>query len=99
MCVAGLPKAAQDLLPDDCFTQFSKYGFCFKGEEVDKLRPVFHDDPYEVEITDDYGNTETISCKSGITLVPVDFEVSENKLYNLFKAQQEYKEKHGGYLL
>lgn len=99
LCVAGLPKAAQDLLPDDCFTQFSKYGFSFKGEEVDKLRPIFQDDPYEVEITDDYGNTETIACKSGITLVPVDFEVSENKLYNLFKAQQEYKEKHGGCLL
>lgn len=92
LCVAGLPKVAVDLLPDDPMQFFSIYGFAFQGEDTGKLRPIFHDDPYLIEVTDDYGNTEAIQCQSGITLVPVDFDITDKKLYTLFEQVQAYKE-------
>lgn len=99
LCVAGLPKAAQDELDaDDAWERFSKYGFAFSGEKTGKLRPVFHDEPYSVTITDDYGNTETIDCRSGITLVPVDFEVSENSLAALFAQKHAFEKERRNYI-
>lgn len=92
LCVAGLPKVAVDLLPDDPMQFFSIYGFSFDGEDTGKLRPVYHDEPYTIEVTDDYGNTESIQCKSGITLVPVDFDITDKKLYTLFEQVQAYKQ-------
>lgn len=92
LCVAGLPKVAVDLLPDDPMQFFSIYGFSFEGEDTGKLRPIYHDEPYMIEVTDDYGNTEAIQCQSGITLVPVDFDITEKKLYTLFEQVQAYKQ-------
>ena len=92
LCVAGLPKAAVDLLPDDPMQFFSIYGFSFEGEDTGKLRPIFHDEPYTIEVTDDDGNSEWITAKSGITLVPVDFDITDKKLYTLFEQAQAYKQ-------
>ena len=92
LCVAGLPKVAVDLLPDDPMQFFSIYGFSFQGEDTGKLRPVFHDEPYEIEVVDDLGNSEIITAQSGITLVPVDFDISDKKLYTLFEQVQAYKQ-------
>ena len=98
LCVAGLPKAAEELLPENPFEFFSINGFHFAGTETDKLRPVYHDEPYSVTITDDYGNTETIDCKSGVSLVPVDFEISEKKLFNIIQQNKELIQKRSKYL-
>lgn len=99
LCVAGLPKAAQDELDgEDAWERFSKYGFSFSGENTGKLRPVFHDEPYSVTITDNYGYTETIECKSGITLVPVDFQVSENSLAALFAQKHAFEKERRNYI-
>lgn len=98
LCVAGLPKKAEELLPDNPFEFFSINGFHFAGSETEKLRPVYIDDPYSVEITDPYGNTETIEVKTGVTLVPVDFEISEKKLYNIITQNKEFIAKRRGYL-
>ena len=92
LCVAGLPKVAVDLLPDDPMQFFSIYGFSFEGEDTGKLRPIFHDEPYTIEVTDDEGQSEWITCQSGITLVPVDFDISDKKLYTLFEQVQAYKQ-------
>lgn len=92
LCVAGLPKVAVDLLPDDPMQFFSIYGFSFEGEDTGKLRPVYHDEPYMIEVVDDQGNSETIQCQSGITLVPVDFDITDKKLYTLFEQVQAYKQ-------
>ena len=92
LCVAGLPKVAVELLPDDPMQFFSIYGFSFQGEDTGKLRPIYHDEPYMIEVTDDQGNTESIQCQSGITLVPVDFDITEKKLYTLFEQVQAYKQ-------
>lgn len=91
LCVAGLPKTAQEHLPYDPFEMFSRHGFKFRGDETDKLRPVYHDDEYDVTITDDLGVTETIHCKSGVTLELCDFDITEKKLYNLFIQKDKYK--------
>lgn len=98
LCVAGLPKSAKELLPEKPFEFFSINGFHFNGEDTDKLRPVYHDEPYSVTITDDYGNTETIDCKSGVSLVPVDFEISEKKLFNIIMQHREFIGKRRSYL-
>ena len=92
LCVAGLPKVAVDLLPDDPMQFFSIYGFSFEGEDTGKLRPIFHDEPYTIEVTDDEGHSEWITAQSGITLVPVDFDISDKKLYTLFEQVQAYKQ-------
>lgn len=99
LCVAGLPKAARDLLPEDPFDFFSIHGFHFAGEDTGKLRPDYKDGPYEVTITDDYGNTETIKCKSGVSLVPVDFDITEKKMYNIIAQNREYLAKRRKYLI
>ena len=98
LCVAGLPKSAAGLLPEDPFETFSIQGFKFTGEETDKLRPVYHDEPYSVTITDLYGNTETIQCKTGVTLVPIDFEISEKRLCNIVLQHKEYLKQRRSYL-
>lgn len=98
LCVAGLPKKAEELLPENPFEFFSINGFHFAGSETDKLRPVYIDEPYDVTITDPYGNTETIHVKTGVTLVPVDFEISEKKLYNIITQNKEFIAKRRGYL-
>ena len=98
LCVAGLPKVAKDLLPDNPFEFFSINGFHFAGEDTGKLRPVYHDEPYSVTIEDDFGNVETIECKSGVTLVPVDFDISEKKLFNIITQHKEFIGKRRGYL-
>lgn len=98
LCVAGLPKKAEELLPTNPFEFFSINGFHFAGSETDKLRPVYIDEPYDVTITDPYGNTETIHVKTGVTLVPVDFEISEKKLYNIITQNKEFIAKRRGYL-
>lgn len=92
LCVAGLPKVAVDLLPDDPMQFFSIYGFSFEGEDTGKLRPLYHDEPYTIEVVDDYGNSEVITAQSGITLVPVDFDITDKKLYTLFEQVQAYKQ-------
>ena len=98
LCVAGLPKKAEELLPDNPFEFFSINGFHFSGTDTDKLRPVYIDDPYDVTITDPDGITETIHVKTGVTLVPVDFEISEKKLYNIITQNKEFIAKRRGYL-
>ena len=98
LCVAGLPKKAEELLPDNPFEFFSINGFHFAGAETDKLRPVYKDAPYDVTITDPEGTTETIHVKTGVTLVPVDFEISEKKLYNIITQNKEFIAKRRGYL-
>lgn len=98
LCVAGLPKTAATLLPEDPFETFSVQGFRFLGEDTDKLRPIYHDEPYSVTITDDYGVTETIDCKTGVTLVPIDFEISEKKLFNVILQHKEFINQRREYL-
>lgn len=98
LCVAGLPKKAEELLPSNPFEFFSINGFHFAGGDTDKLRPVYVDEPYSVTIKDRHGNTETINCKTGVTLVPVDFEISEKKLYNIITQHKEFIAKRRGYL-
>lgn len=98
LCVAGLPKKAEELLPSNPFEFFSINGFHFAGGDTDKLRPVYVDEPYSVTIKDRHGNTETIDCKTGVTLVPVDFEISEKKLYNIITQHKEFIAKRRGYL-
>lgn len=98
LCVAGLPKAAKELLPENPFEFFSINGFHFAGEDTGKLRPVYQDEPYELTITDDYGNTETIACKSGVSLVPVNFDITEKKMYNIITQHKEFIGKRRRYL-
>ena len=98
LCVAGLPKKAEKLLPANPFEFFSINGFHFGGVDTDKLRPVYEDKPYRVTITDRYGVTETIECKTGVSLVPVDFEISEKRLYNIITQHKEFIAKRRGYL-
>lgn len=98
LCVAGLPKKAEEMLPSNPFEFFSINGFHFAGGDTDKLRPVYVDEPYSVTIKDRHGNTETINCKTGVTLVPVDFEISEKKLYNIITQHKEFIAKRRGYL-
>lgn len=94
LCVAGLPKSAQKLLPEEsenAFELFSLKGFCFKGEDTGKLRPEYHDEPYTVTVTDEYGTSEQITCKSGVSLVPVDFDITEEKLYTISMQVAQYR--------
>lgn len=96
LCVAGLPKCAVEKLPGDPFKFFSSSGFKFTGEETGKLRPVYHDEPYELTITDRDGTTETIKAKSGVSLVETDFEITEKKLALLILSKVKYKEERYG---
>lgn len=98
LCVAGLPKPAVELLPRNPFEFFSLNGFEFAGEDTGKLRPVYHDEPYEVTIRDDEGHEETIKCKTGVSLVPIDFNISEKKLYNIMMQNREFLERRRSYL-
>lgn len=98
LCVAGLPKAAVELLPNRPFDFFSKTGFSFKGEDTGKLRPVYHDDPYSVAITDESGTTETISCKTGVTLKHVDFDITDKKLFNIILQNMEFLSDRRNYI-
>lgn len=99
LCVAGLPKKAGELLPSNPFEFFSIHGFSFAGDDTGKLRPDYIDHEYDVTITDDYGNTETIHCKSGVNLVPVDFDITEKKLYNIITQHKEFIGKRRAYLI
>ena len=97
LCVAGLPKQAVNHLPKDAFDFFSGNGFRFKGEQTGKLRPEYRDEPYDLTITDDYGNTETIHCESGVTLVPVDFDITSEKMYNIAMQKLQFRKLRRGF--
>lgn len=90
LCVAGLPKCAVDKLPGKPFEFFNSSGFRFAGADTGKLRPVYQDKPYTLTITDPDGTTETISAKSGVSLVATDFEITENKLALLILSRDTY---------
>lgn len=90
LCVAGLPKCAVEKLPGKPFEFFNSSGFRFAGADTGKLRPVYQDKPYTLTITDPDGTTETISAKSGVSLVPTDFEITENKLALLILSRDTY---------
>lgn len=90
LCVAGLPKCAVKKLPVDPFEFFSSSGFKFTGEDTGKLRPVYHDEPYELTITDKDGTTETIQANSGVSLVETDFEITDKKLALLILSKVKY---------
>lgn len=97
LCVAGLPKCAVEHLPDKPFEFFSSSGFRFTGEQTEKLRPVYHDEPYQVTITDKDGTTEVIKAKSGVSLVETDFEITEKKLALLILSKVKYNEERRHY--
>ena len=97
LCVAGLPKCAVHHLPGDPFTFFSSSGFKFTGDDTGKLRPIYHDEPYELTITDKDGTTETIHANSGVSLVETDFEITEKKLALLILSKLQYKEERKQY--
>lgn len=98
LCVAGLPKCAADSIEGDPFEMFNLEGFRFEAEKTGKLRPVYHDEPYDVTITDPQGRTETIHCKTGVTLVPVDFVISEKRLYSLVMQHKDFIRERRSYL-
>ena len=97
LCVAGLPKVAVKYLPQDAFKFFSEYGFKFKGEDTGKLRPQYRDDEYEVTVTDDYGNSEVIKAKSGVSLIETDFDITSDKLYNVIMQKLEFRKWRRGF--
>lgn len=97
LCVAGLPKCAVNHLPVNPFAFFSSSGFKFTGEDTGKLRPVYHDTPYQLEITDKDGTTEIIKAKSGVSLVETDFEITEKKLALLILSKVKYYEERKHY--
>lgn len=97
LCVAGLPKCAVQHLPVNPFEFFSSSGFKFTGEDTGKLRPVYHDEPYQLTITDKDGTTEVIKAKSGVSLVETDFEITEKKLALLILSKVKYTEERKHY--
>lgn len=97
LCVAGLPKCAVEHLPGDPFEFFSSSGFKFTGEDTGKLRPVYHDEPYQLSITDADGTTEVIKAKSGVSLVETDFEITEKKLALLILSKVQYNHERRKY--
>lgn len=97
LCVAGLPKCAVEHLPLDPFEFFASSGFKFTGEDTGKLRPVYHDEPYDLTITDAEGTTETIHANSGVSLVETDFEITEKKLALLILSKLHYTEERKAY--
>ena len=97
LCVAGLPKCAVHQLSGDPFTFFSSSGFKFTGDDTGKLRPIYHDEPYELTITDNDGTTETIHANSGVSLVETDFEITEKKLALLILSKLQYREERKHY--
>ena len=100
LCVAGLPKVASSILEErgDPFEIFCINGFSFTGEETDKLRPDYIDTPYDVTIDDGEGNVETIHCKTGVTLVPVSFEITEKKMFSIIQQNMEFINQRRRYL-
>lgn len=97
LCVAGLPKCAVEHLPGNPFEFFSSSGFKFTGEDTGKLRPVYHDEPYQLTITDADGTTEVIKAKSGVSLVETDFEITEKKLALLILSKVQYNQERRKY--
>ena len=97
LCVAGLPKCAVEHLPGKPFEFFSSSGFKFTGEDTGKLRPIYHDEPYQLTITDKDGTTEVIKAKSGVSLVETDFEITEKKLALLILSKVKYNEERRAY--
>ena len=97
LCVAGLPKCAVEHLPVNPFEFFASSGFKFTGEDTGKLRPVYHDEPYDLTITDAEGTTETIHANSGVSLVETDFEITEKKLALLILSKLHYTEERKAY--
>lgn len=97
LCVAGLPKVAVKYLPDDAFKFFSEHGFRFKGADTGKLRPEYRDEEYSVTVTDDYGNSEVLSAKSGVSLVETDFDITSEKLYNVIMQKLEFRKWRRGF--
>ena len=97
LCVAGLPKCAVEHLPGKPFEFFSSSGFKFTGEDTGKLRPIYHDEPYQLSITDKDGTTEVIKAKSGVSLVETDFEITEKKLALLILSKVKYDAERRAY--
>lgn len=97
LCVAGLPKVAVKHLPKNAFEFFSENGFKFKGENTGKLRPEYRDEEYEVTVTDDYGNSEILKAKSGVSLVETDFDITSDKLYNVIMQKLEFRKWRRGF--
>ena len=97
LCVAGLPKCAVEHLPGKPFEFFSSSGFKFTGEDTGKLRPIYHDEPYQLTITDKDGTTEVIKAKSGVSLVETDFEITEKKLALLILSKVKYDAERRAY--
>lgn len=60
---------------EDKFTFFSS-GMTFEEFETSKLRPVYHNSPYEATVTDEYGNTEVMRESCGQVLLHVGFEMT-----------------------
>lgn len=54
---------------------FFKSGMMFEDFETSKLIPTYENEPYEIEVTDEYGNTEIMREDSGQVLNPVPFEM------------------------
>lgn len=97
LCVAGLPKVAVKYLPKNAFSFFSENGFKFKGEKTGKLRPEYRDEEYEVTVTDDYGNSEVLRAKCGVSLVETDFDITSDKLYNVIMQKLEFRKWRRGF--
>lgn len=95
--MAGLPKVAVKYLPKNAFSFFSEYGFKFKGDDTGKLRPEYRDEEYEVTVTDDYGNSEVIRAKSGVSLVETDFDITDTKLYTIIMQKLEFRKWRRGF--
>lgn len=80
--IAGLPKQAHN---EHCKKNNIDFfdGFT-NGEIVDifsagKLCSKYNDEPYTAIVTDQYGNTETMSEKSGVCLCEIGFEIYMDK--------------------
>ena len=97
LCVAGLPKVAVKFLPDNAFEFFSEHGFKFEGADTGKLRPEYRDEEYSVTVTDDYGNSEVLTAKSGVSLVETDFDITSDKLYNVIMQKLEFRKWRRGF--
>lgn len=96
LCVSGLAKLAEKYLPEDPFNFFDEYGFDFEVEELERLITVYHPEEYDVTITDEYGTTETIHCKCGITLKKPNKHVSQNDIIaTLLTVAAEKLERRG----
>lgn len=77
--IAGLPKHSFIDYCDknglDPFETFDN-NFALEVDDADKLAAIYEDKEYSAEITDEEGNTETMSELSGICLVPTTFTLT-----------------------